>query len=222
MLPAPRPKPLAPQRPPPRVATLLPGMGKHAPRGPPKPAVVLRPLPQWQGAKPGALPRVLQLQARRQARLVAAAPLVLQGAARHIADPRALQAIAARRARAIQIPVPIVPAGAVLPPVVPVVLGVAPVINVANNEYFGTTWAGLTIAMTDIPLRHGFIRVNGHSTTITVEKRGRAAKGDISQISRFIKKHFKHGGVMDGRKMTSQRLIRTIVSKLPGTFQIVF
>ena len=109
-----------------------------------------------------------------------------------------------------------------MPAFAPVNLGAAPVINVANQEYFGTTWAGLTIAMTDIPLRHGFIRVNGHSTTITCEKRGAAAKGDISQISKFIKKHFKRGGVLEGRKMTSQRLIRTIISNLPGTFEIVF
>ena len=98
----------------------------------------------------------------------------------------------------------------------------APVINVANNTVFATQWGGLTIAMIDIPLQNGFIRTSGQSATITCTKRGKAARGDIKQITRFIKRHFKLGGHLGGVKMTSQRLIRRIISKLPGTFEIEF
>ena len=109
------------------------------------------------------------------------------------------------------------------PPALVPNLGAAPAINVANNPVqpvFSTTWAGLTFTMVDIQLQHGMIRATGHSATITCEKRGAAAKGDINEITKFIKKHFKLGGTLDGRRMTSQRLIRTIISELPGTFDI--
>jgi len=74
--------------------------------------------------------------------------------------------------------------------------------------------------MVDIALPHGMIRVRGHSAVIVCETRGAKAKGDIRAITRFIKKHFKLGGVLGGRRMTSQRLIRTIIGELPGTFDI--
>ena len=137
--------------------------------------------------------------------------------------PRPRRARGTRRAR---IPAPMVPRARARmggPPALVPHLGAAPVINVANSPVhpvFSTTWAGLTFSMVDIQLQNGIIRATGHSATITCEKRGSAAKGDISEITKFIKKHFKLGGTLDGRRMTSQRLIRTIVSNLPGTFAI--
>ena len=119
--------------------------------------------------------------------------------------------------------VPQVPAAIGPPPGLVPNLGAAPVINVANNlahPTFSTTWDGLTFSMVDIQLQNGMIRATGHSATITCGKRGAAAKGDIREIAKFIKKHFKVGGTLDGRRMTSQRLIRTIVANLPGTFVI--
>ena len=96
----------------------------------------------------------------------------------------------------------------------------APAIAVGNNQYFATSWSGLVFSMADISLPHGTIRFAGQTATIQCAKRGAAARGDIAQISKFIKKHFKLGGYLEGRKMTSQRLIRYIVSHLPGTFHI--
>ena len=115
---------------------------------------------------------------------------------------------------------PIVPIGAVMAIPPGPVLGVAPAVNVSTHREFATSWRGLTIALVDIVLEHGSIRVDGHSATIRVTEKGRRARGDIARISRFIKKRFKLGGYLGGIKMTSQRIIRHIISNLPGTFAI--
>ena len=96
----------------------------------------------------------------------------------------------------------------------------APAIAVGNNQYFATSWSGLVFSMADISLPHGTIRFAGQTATIQCAKRGAAARGDIVSISKFIKKHFKLGGFLNQRKMTSQRLIRFVISNLPGTFVI--
>ena len=96
----------------------------------------------------------------------------------------------------------------------------APAIAVGNNQYFATSWSGLVFSMADISLPHGTIRFAGQTATIQCAKRGAAARGDIVSISKFIKKHFKLGGFLNQRKMTSQRLIRYVISNLPGTFVI--
>ena len=75
-------------------------------------------------------------------------------------------------------------------------------------------------SMIDISIPHGTIRVAGQTATIQCHARGAAARGDIAEISKFIKKNFKLGGYLQGRKMTGQRLIRYIVGHLPGTFVI--
>ena len=115
---------------------------------------------------------------------------------------------------------PIVPPGAVMQVPAGPVFGVAPAVNVSTHKEFATSFRGLTVALVDIVLEHGSIRVDGHSATIRVSERGRRARGDIAQISRFIKKRFKLGGFLGGIKMTSQHLIKHIMSNLPGTFAI--
>ena len=127
---------------------------------------------------------------------------------------------------AFQLPPPPLPIVPLAPGIVAPPLGLAPhmpaapVIAVGNNQYFATSWSGLVFSMIDISLPHGTIRVAGQAATIQCAKRGAAARGDIAQISKFIKKHFKLGGFLNQRKMTSQRLIRYIVGHLPGTFVI--
>ena len=108
--------------------------------------------------------------------------------------------------------------GIVLPPVAN--YGFAPAVNVANNPIFHTSWNDTVIALVDITLKNGNIRVTGGNATIRCSKSGKQAKGDIVKITRFIKRYYKLGGFLDGRKMSSQRLIRHILSKLPGIFSI--
>ena len=95
-----------------------------------------------------------------------------------------------------------------LPPVAN--YGFAPAVNVANNPIFHTSWNDTVIALVDIPLKNGNIRVTGGNATIRCGKSGKQAKGDIVKITRFIKRYYKLGGFLDGRKMSSQRLIRHI------------
>ena len=92
--------------------------------------------------------------------------------------------------------------------------------NVLNGDVFATSWRGLTFSLIDLPLRYGNIRVTGQSATIRCSVSGKKARGDITKITRFVKKHFRLGGRIDGRRMTSQWLIRHIVSNLPGIFDI--
>ena len=117
--------------------------------------------------------------------------------------------------------VPIIPINPPAPaPINQVNLGPAPAVNVANRAVFHTSWDDLTISLVDIALKNGNIRVTGGSATIRCSKSGKQAKGDIVKISRFIKKYYKLGGYLDGRKMSSQRLTRHILSKLPGIYTI--
>jgi hypothetical protein len=116
-------------------------------------------------------------------------------------------------------PVPVVPRNAVLPEYFHPNLGVANPVGVLRGEAFATNWNGLGYEA-DIALKNGGITLLGNSATITCQARGKRAKGDISRISKFIKKHFKLGAYLNGRKMSAQRLIRYIVENLPGRFLI--
>ena len=117
------------------------------------------------------------------------------------------------------VPPPIVPRNAVLPRFVGVNLGIANPVGVLRGEHFATSWDKLGYEA-DIPLKNGGITLLGNSATITCQARGKRAKGDISRISKFIKKHFKLGAYLNGRKMSAQRLIRYIIENLPGRFLI--
>ncbi len=135
---------------------------------------------------------------------------------------RARAAAPAAPAAPAALPVPVVPrsagAGAVLYSVpTPTNLGSAPAIQVLNKSAFATSWSGLTYSMVDIPLRHGNIRLTGFNATITCNERG---GGDISAIAAFIRKHFRLGGVIDGRRHTSAELTHHIIHNLPGRFEI--
>ena len=99
-------------------------------------------------------------------------------------------------------------------------LGGAPAIGVLAGDAFATSWRGLTFSLIDISLQYGNIRVNGHSATIRCSVSGKKARHDIHTISKFIKKHFRLGGRIEGRRMTSQWLVRHIISNLPGIFAI--
>ena len=78
-------------------------------------------------------------------------------------------------------------------------------------------WRGSAIALGLFALRFGSIQVDQTATTIRVTKR---SKGDSNKIAKFIKRVFRLGGHLNGVKMTSQRLTRHIIAKLPGTFAI--
>ena len=78
-------------------------------------------------------------------------------------------------------------------------------------------WRGSAIALGLFALRFGSIQVDQAATTIRVSKR---SKGDSNRIAKFIKRVFRLGGYLDGVRMTSQRLTRHIIAKLPGTFAI--
>ena len=78
-------------------------------------------------------------------------------------------------------------------------------------------WSGSAIALGLFALRFGSIQVDQTATTIRVTKR---SKGDSNKIAKFIKRVFRLGGHLNGVKMTSQRLTRHIIAKLPGTFAI--
>ena len=116
-------------------------------------------------------------------------------------------------------PVRIVPRNAILPVFAGVNLGVANPVGVLRGDAFATSWDKLGYEA-DIPLKNGGIQLLGNSATITCQARGKRAKGDISRITKFIKKHFKLGAYLNGRKMSAQRLIRYIVENLPGRFLI--
>ena len=117
------------------------------------------------------------------------------------------------------IPVPVGPLNAVLPAFAGVNLGVANPVGVLRGDVFATSWDKLGYEA-DIPLKNGGIQLLGNSATITCQARDKRAKGDISRIAKFIKKHFKLGAYLNGRKMSAQRLIRYIVDNLPGRFLI--
>ena len=116
-------------------------------------------------------------------------------------------------------PVPIVPPGAVLPLIQGVNLGIANPVGVLSGEAFATSWNGLGY-MVDMPLKHGGIRLAGYSASIVCNTSGKRAKGDIASIVKFIKKHFRLGGRINGTRKSSQGLIRYIVGHLPGRFEI--
>ena len=99
-------------------------------------------------------------------------------------------------------------------------LGSAPAVHVLNKSAFATSWAGLAYSMLDIPLRHGNIRLTGFTATITCSVNGKQARGDISAIADFIRKHFRLGGVIDGRRYSSGGLTRHIIHNLPGRFVV--
>ena len=122
-------------------------------------------------------------------------------------------------------PVPIIPYGAgrvaVLYSAPPAPdLGSAPAVHVLNKSAFATSWAGLAYSMLDIPLRHGNMRLTGFTATITCSVNGKQARGDISAIADFIRKHFRLGGVIDGRRYSAGGLTRHIIHNLPGRFVI--
>ena len=91
--------------------------------------------------------------------------------------------------------------------------------GVLSGEAFATSWNGLGY-MVDLPLQNGGIRLAGHSASIVCNTSGKRAKGDIAAIVKFIKKHFRLGGRINGVHKTSQGLIRYIIGHLPGRFDI--
>ena len=91
--------------------------------------------------------------------------------------------------------------------------------GVLSGEAFATSWNGLGY-MAESPLKHGTIRLAGHSASFVCNVSGKRAKGDIAAIVKFIKKHFRLGGRIHGVRKTSQGLIRYIIGNLPGRFDI--
>ena len=98
-------------------------------------------------------------------------------------------------------------------------MGIAHPVGVLSGEAFATSWNGLGY-MVDLPLKNGGMRLTGDFATIVCSANGIRAKGDISAIAKFIKKHFRLGGRINGVHMSSQGLVRHIVSHLPGRFDI--
>ena len=197
-----------------------------APRLLPKRKAEVVPQPPRRSAKKRKAPKAAVPPAKRPAPFGGApAPKAAPAQPQPPQVPVALGPVAALIAQQpapIQGPIaPIIPLNAPAPqPFNQVNLGLAPAVNVANREVFQTSWDDLTISLVDIALKNGNIRVTGGTATIRCSKSGKQAKGDIVKISRFIKRYYKLGGYLDGRKMSSQRLIRHILTKLPGIFTI--
>ena len=175
-------------------------------------------IPRGVGVDVGAAAEEKEAEEKEEAPVYPAfGPEVLLAAAPIPAAP-----IPAAAPVALPVPVPVIPraagAGAVLYSVpTPTNLGSAPAVNVLNKSAFATSWSGLAYSMVDIPLRHGNMRLTGFSATITCNNR---AGGDISAIAAFIRKHFRLGGVIDGRRYSSADLTHHIIHNLPGRFEI--
>ena len=93
-------------------------------------------------------------------------------------------------------------------------------VNVLNNRVFSTKWGPLENSFATEALRNGSIELRGNAATISCSKAGKVAKGDIHSITKFIKKRFRLGGVLNGSKMSSQQITHHIIANLPGTFQV--
>ena len=93
-------------------------------------------------------------------------------------------------------------------------------VNVLNNRVFSTKWGPLENSFATEALRNGSIELRGNTATISCSKAGKVAKGDIHSITKFIKKRFRLGGVLNGSKMSSQQITHNIIANLPGTFQV--
>ena len=98
--------------------------------------------------------------------------------------------------------------------------GEASVVSVGTTAHFATSWGGLAHRERRIPLFYGEILISGHSAKITLTKSGKVAGGDIATINTFLKTFFLTGGSIKGKRMTSQQLIRHIMSHVPGVFSI--
>ena len=98
--------------------------------------------------------------------------------------------------------------------------GEASVVSVGTKAHFATSWGGLAHRERRIPLFYGEILISGHSAKITLTKSGKVAGGDIATINTFLKTFFLTGGSIKGKRMTSQQLIRHIMSHVPGVFSI--
>ena len=91
--------------------------------------------------------------------------------------------------------------------------------DAGNAGMFHVQWLQKAGRRADVPIAGGMLRIRPKSVTIDVHTFSFATRTDLTP---YLVGHFRLGGHIDGKNISSARLLRYVFSKLPGSVTISY